>query len=177
MRISFDLDDTLVCPQAPKELRRPPWFLRWWYPEELRAGTCDLMDALARKGCETWIYTTSFRSRRYIWGWFGCLGLTIRGVVNQDRHAREVGRAGPSKNPSVFGIDLHVDDSAGVALEAERHGFDVLIVRPDDLDWHRRVLAEVDARLDRNPPIVRTSIDPRVLCGFRKLIAYLRSLS
>ena len=160
MRISFDLDDTLVCPGAPADARRPPWPLRRLFPESLRAGTRDLLRILALKGCEIWIYTTSFRSPLYVRGWCGSLGIPIRGVVNQDRHVREVGRDGPSKHPGRFGIELHVDDSEGVAREGERHGFDVLVVRPDDQasddqDWHRKVLDEVAARLDRDRPADR----------------------
>ena len=49
----------------------------------------------------------------------------------------------PSKLPPAFGIDLHVDDSEGVRLEGVRHGFRVVVVRPDDQHWTRRVLDAV----------------------------------
>ncbi len=42
--------------------------------------------------------------------------------------------------PPAFGIDLHVDDSEGVRLEGEEHGFHVVVVRPDDERWTKRVL-------------------------------------
>jgi hypothetical protein len=111
----------------------------------MRAGTKDLMAELLRRGCEIWIYTTSYRTPRYLRGWFGCLGVALSGVVNQTRHDRIVGRSGPSKLPPAFGIDLHVDDSEGVALEGERYGFSVVVVSPGDLDWTARVLAAVDS--------------------------------
>ena len=52
----------------------------------------------------------------------------------------------PSKNPAAFGISLHVDDSDGVRLEGERHGFRVVVLSPDDEGWVRKVLAAVGRR-------------------------------
>jgi hypothetical protein len=148
VRISFDVDDTLVCdPSVPVELFVPRW-KRLWYPERLRQGTRDLMRALLDRRHEIWIYTTSYRSPFYVRGWFRSFRIPISSVVNQDRHERIIGRRGPSKYPPAFGINLHVDDSAGVAEEGRRHGFDVVVVAPGDLDWAARVLEEV-ASLDR----------------------------
>jgi hypothetical protein len=146
VRISFDIDDTLVCsPGVPAEQLVPRW-RRPWYSERLRHGTRALMGELLRRRCDLWIYTTSYRSPRYLRGWFRCLGVPLAGVVNQARHDRVVGRHGPSKYPPAFGIDLHVDDSGGVGLEGERHGFAVVVVSPEDPDWAARVLEAVDLK-------------------------------
>jgi hypothetical protein len=72
-------------------------------------------------------------------------------VVNQHRHERVVGRRGPSKYPPAFGINLHVDDSTGVAEEGRRNGFEVVVVAPQDVDWAARVLEAVEGRLGANP--------------------------
>jgi hypothetical protein len=146
MRISFDVDDTLVCgPEVPSE-QCVAWWWRWLYSESIRAGTRALMTELTDDCHELWIYTTSFRSRRYLRGWFASFGVKLSGVVNQARHERDVGCRGPSKLPSAYGIDLHVDDSEGVAEEGYRHGFDVLVVSPGDVQWSARVLEAVEAR-------------------------------
>ena len=143
MRISIDLDNTIVCgPDVPREFL-VPWWLRWYFREPVRRGTRDLLRQLARQGCEVWVYTTSFRSAAYIRGWFGSFGVRLDGVVNQQRHLAEVGEQGPSKLPSAFGIDLHIDDSEGVAIEGRRHGFRVLVVQPEQSDWTDRILAAV----------------------------------
>jgi hypothetical protein len=63
---------------------------------------------------------------------------------------RVVGRQGPSKYPPAFGIDLHVDDSEGVAEEGRRHRFAVVVVSPRDPDWAARVLAAVGGGPDRH---------------------------
>lgn len=146
MRISFDVDDTLVCdPSVPTE-QFVPWWRRWWYPEPLRHGTKALMRELLAGGHQLWIYTTSYRPARYLRGWFRSFGIPIYGVVNQQRHERVVGRQGPSKYPPAFGIDLHVDDSEGVAEEGKRHRFGVVVVSPADRDWVVRVLGAVEGR-------------------------------
>ena len=148
MRISFDIDDTLVClPTVPTE-QYIPWWHRWRYTEPLRRGTKALLEALVQRRCRIWIYTTSYRSPRYLKGWFRSFGIAIEGVVNQAWHEQRVGTRGPSKYPPAFGIDLHVDDSAGVAMEGEDHQFAVVVVSPEDPGWAARVLAAVDACMD-----------------------------
>jgi hypothetical protein len=143
---SFGIDDTLVCsPGVPTEQHLSRWS-RLWYAERLRLGTQALMGELLRRRCELWIYTTSYRSPRYLRGWFRWLGVPLAGVVNQARHERVVGRGGPSKYPPAFGIDLHIDDSEGVGLEGERHGFAVVVISPKDAGWAARVLKAVDRK-------------------------------
>lgn len=146
MRISFDVDDTLVCDSSvPSELL-VPWWMRWWYPEPIRHGTKALMQQLLTGGHQIWIYTSSDRSGFYLHSWFRSFGVPIYGVVNQQRHLRVVGRMGPSKYPPAFEIDLHIDNSEGVALEGQRHQFDVLVISPADLNWADRVLEAVAGR-------------------------------
>ena len=58
-----------------------------------------------------------------------------------------VGLRGPSKYPPAFAIDLHVDDSEGVRLEGQRHGFAFVVVSPEDPDWTARVLDAADERM------------------------------
>ena len=155
MRISFDVDDTLVCdPSVPTE-QFVPWWRRWWYPELLRRGTRPLMRGLLADGHQLWIYTTSYRSARYLRGWFRSFGVPIYGV-DQHRHERVVGRQGPSKYPPAFAIDLHIDDSEGVADEGRQHRFDVVVVAPDDPDWVARVLEVVASKSGRTSPLQQT---------------------
>jgi hypothetical protein len=147
MLISFDVDDTLVCgPSAPTDDVIPRW-RRWWYREGLRRGTKALMTALLMRRWQTCVYTTFYRSSGYVRGWFKSFGIPIGGIVNRSRHERTVGPKGPSKYPPAFGIDLHVDDSDGVRLEGERHGFAVVVVSPEDPDWTSRVLEAAEERM------------------------------
>jgi hypothetical protein len=146
VRISFDVDDTLVCGPAVPTEQFVPWWKRWWYPEPLRRGTRALMQQLQAGGHQLWIYTTSYRPARYLRGWFRSFGVPLFGVVNQARHEQVVGRQGPSKYPPAFGIDLHVDDSEGVGEEGEIHRFSVAVVSPDDLEWAAKVLEAVERK-------------------------------
>lgn len=148
MRISFNLDDTLVCYQpGVQQEPRLPWYLRWLVADEpLRRGTVNLIYELRRRGWEVWIYATSHRRESAVRHWLRLYGVSIDGFVNQDVHDSYLRESPqdrpPSKNPAAFGIDLHVDDSDGVRMEGERHGFPVVIVTPEDEGWVDRVLRE-----------------------------------
>jgi hypothetical protein len=149
MRISFDVDDTLVLHRldGPPERGHFPAFIHRWFGEPLRRGTCSLMKELRRRDCSIWIYTSSGRTPNDIRRWMFLYGIRVDGVVNDERHHRELaGRRFsrlPSKYPPAFGIDLHVDDSEGVLMEGQEHGFRVLVVSPSDECWTERVLAAV----------------------------------
>ena len=67
MRVSFDLDEVLfVSPKTHKTEPPLPFPLNKLYRERLRLGTPDLLRTLQAQGYEVWIYTSSFRSERYI---------------------------------------------------------------------------------------------------------------
>lgn len=149
IRVSFDVDDTLVCHgrSAPIEASRLPDIIHRWFGEPLRHGTGSLVRELRRRGCSVWIYTTSGRTPFYIRRWLLLHGIRVDGVVNSERHRAGLAVYGfsrlPSKFPPAFGIDLHVDDSDGVRMEGDAHGFRVVVVRPDDEHWTARVLDAV----------------------------------
>ncbi len=151
MRISFDIDDTLICcdPNVPCEPDCVPRLLRHWYNEPLRLGAKALMSELTQQGHSLWIYTTSGRTPSYLTRWLRFYGIPITEVVNQQRHERtvrlEAFKRRPSKYPPCFGIDLHIDDSEGVAMESRDHGFRTIIVSVNDSDWANHVRASVAA--------------------------------
>lgn len=147
MRISFDLDDTLICRQTETPAEPGlPWLARLLSTQEpLRLGTLALMRQLQSEGWELWIYTTSLRKPSMVRRWFRFHGIVIAKVINQDTHQAAAIRAAtgtwPSKNPAAFGIDLHVDDSQGVYLEGQQYGFAVIVVDVNDQSWAARVSA------------------------------------
>ena len=155
MKVSFDLDETLICYAAgvPRESGHVPWPLRRWLREPLRQGAVALLQQLQELGHEVVIYTTSRRSPLAVRRWLRCYGIRIEQVINQAAHERAVSRLSlaspPTKLPPVFGIDLHVDDSPGVGVEGKQHGFDVLVVSPDDRDWTTRVLEAVTSAVNK----------------------------
>ncbi|GLO53751.1 hypothetical protein PPUN110474_51520 [Pseudomonas putida] len=151
VRISFDIDDTLACQaeHAAAEHSKLPAFVHRWLGEPLRSGTRSLIRDLRRQGCSIWIYTSSGRTPSYIRRWLMLYGIRVDGVVNSDRHQHILAVNGlenaPSKLPSAFDIDLHVDDSEGVRLEGVDHGFRVVVVCPKDENWAQKVM---DAAVD-----------------------------
>lgn len=155
MRISFDLDDTLICydPAVPREPNRVPFWLQSWFNEPLRRGTVQLMRQLQSSGWDIWIYTTSYRSPGQVKRWFRFYGIDIAAVINQELHEQWVKRSPfqryVSKFPPAFDIVLHVDDLEGVKLEGEENGFDVVVVDMTDEEWAAKVLMEAQEKAKR----------------------------
>lgn len=145
MRVSFDLDEVLfVSPQTHKtepKLRFP--FSRI-FTERLRLGTPELIRELQRLGYEVWVYTSSFRSERYIRMLFRLYGVCFDGIVNGERHLREVqkgsGTVLPQKMPSKYRISLHVDDETVICTMGRQYGFATYQLDAQDDDWKERIL-------------------------------------
>ncbi len=146
MRLAFDLDNTLIrCGHDfPLAIPQRRILARLLSNEHLRHGIKELTDHCRQRGWEVWVYTTSYRSAWRIRRLFWLHGIRLDGVVNQQRHDREV-TARCTKHPPNFGIDLLIDDSEGVRIEGERHGFRVLVVRPEDGQWTEKVRAALDS--------------------------------
>jgi FMN phosphatase YigB (HAD superfamily) len=148
MRIAFDLDGTLI-PSGfafATVSRLPKTLAALCGIEPLRVGAVALMRFMQAQGDEVWVYTTSYRRTAYIRILFLLHGIPLDGVVNQAVHDRQVkrqpGMPRCSKYPPAFGIDLLIDDQEGVLLEAQRHGFKTIWVKPDTPDWTRQVRTE-----------------------------------
>lgn len=150
MKISFDLDDTLfVSPdnfKTEKELKFP---FNKIYKERLRFGTIKLLNTIREQSIELWIYTTSFRSERYIRNLFRCYGIKLDSVVNGERHSYEVQgnkrEPMPSKYPGYYRIDLHVDDDVSVAQNGRTFGFKVHLVGEQDDQWDDKIMKEIES--------------------------------
>jgi hypothetical protein len=147
--IAFDLDDTLIPCLEGFPTETLGFWARRLGAERLRLGTPTLIRTLIFQGWDVWVYTTSFRSPFAIRCLFLAHGIRLRGIVNQARHHRVVTRSGQpdqvcSKYPPAFGIDVLVDESEGVAIEARRFGFSVIRVLPDDPRWADRLLDDLD---------------------------------
>lgn len=151
MRLAFDLDNTLVRNNHNFPLEQPRWPLlsRLLGEEGLRQGIARAAGLCRAHGLEIWVYTTSYRSVWHIRRLFWLHGICLDGVVNQQRHNREV-RVRCTKYPPTFGITLLVDDSEGVRLEGERYGFRVVVVQPEDLNWVNTVQAAVQRLAKEN---------------------------
>jgi len=143
MKISFDLDDTLLM-YGDTVATEPRLHLLWRLfvrDEPLRLGARRLVDELRQRGHEIWIYTSSGRRAGWIRWWLRLHCIRVDGVVDGATHAKCFGEGSlPTKRPHVFGISLHVDNSRGVAIEGERYGFDVCLVEPSLIEWVDYVL-------------------------------------
>ena len=149
-KISFDLDDTLMGVSAPRE---PLGVVaRLLGTERLRLGTRSLFRSLRAGGHAPCVYTTSLRPHWRIWLTFRLHGLRVDRIVNGDDHkkslAASAGRS--SKIPDAFGFAVHVDD-APIAQSEDDIRAKVIIVSPDDDDWTRDILAEIERHTRQHP--------------------------
>ena len=149
LRVSFDLDEVLfVSPQTHKTEPALPFPLRKIFIERLRLGTPSLINELQSRGYEVWVYTSSFRTERYIKCLFRLYGVRFDQIVNAQRHLREVQRNKkeilPQKLPNNYRISLHIDDEAVVASYGKTYGFEVFqLEAPDDL-WESKILSRME---------------------------------
>ena len=127
------------------EIEDPPRFpLDRIYRERLRKGTVRLIHTLQEEEFEAWVYTSSFRSEKYIRSLFRCYGIRFDGIINAQRHLREVqkghGHLLPQKVPGYYHIDLHVDDEDVIHQYGKQYGFKTCKVCDPDPDWVEKVL-------------------------------------
>ena len=149
MRVSFDLDEVLfVSPETHRTEPALPFPLRNLFPERLRLGTPELIWELQIQGYEVWIYTSSFRSEGYIRRLFRCYGVRLDGIVNGERHLREVQRDNktvlPQKLPNRYRISLHIDDEAVICTAAGQYGFRAYQLNAQDDNWKEKILEQAD---------------------------------
>lgn len=147
MKISFDLDDTLILSGENHEYEdaiKFPYSL--FYKEKLRKGTLSLFNKLKELGYNISVYTTSERTEYYIRKLFKLHGIKLDLVINLPKHLALVqGKRNeimPSKLPSKFNMDLHIDDDKSVKQNGIQYGFNVLIIDINDKEWTNKILTE-----------------------------------
>ncbi len=148
MIVSFDLDETLfVNPEKVPTEYKLNFPLDRIYKDRLRKGTAELLQWINHNNIQLWIYTTSFRSERYIKSIFRHYGIKIDNIINGKRHAQEVQKNNteilPSKYPSKYHIDLHVDDEISVYQNGISYGFHVYLLKENDICWTDNIRNEI----------------------------------
>ena len=105
------------------------------------------MNWIKEMGSELGVYTTSFRSERYIRRLFLHYGIKLDFIINGERHAREVQahkkEPMPSKYPGKYRIDLHIDDDVSVKQNGRVYGFRVFLVGEQDDLWSSKIKQEI----------------------------------
>lgn len=148
MRVSFDLDEVLfVHPDTHKTEPALRFPFNRIFKERLRLGTPELIKRLQEEEFEVWIYTSSFRSDRYIRGLFRLYGVQLDGIVNATRHLKEVQRdrkeVMPQKMPCRYRISLHIDDEAVICSAGKNYGFNVYQLEAQDDNWMEKIMERV----------------------------------
>ena len=146
MKISFDLDDLLIPGIKQFDTERQGFLQKIFKTEKLRLGTVELFKDLKSQGHQICIYTTSFRTPYKIWLTFFLHRLNLDGIINKTLHDKKIMNTGLScsKYPPMFNIDIHIDDSEGVKIEAQRHNFRAIIITENDKNWTETVLTGIN---------------------------------
>ncbi|MDC7279994.1 MULTISPECIES: HAD family hydrolase [Pseudobutyrivibrio] len=147
MRISFDLDEVLfVSPMTHKVEEPPPFPFNKIYKERLRLGTPALINELQELGFEVWVYTSSFRTESYIRHLFKLYNVRFDGIVNGQRHLKEVQRNNstilPQKMPSKYRIAFHIDDEKIVCSNGRQYGYETYHLDAEDELWKEKILIQ-----------------------------------
>ena len=149
MRVSFDLDEVLfVLPETHRTEPPLPFPLSRIFKERLRYGTPELVNTLQKMGYEVWVYTSSYRSERYIRTLFALYRVRFDGIVNAQRHQREVQARSktvlPQKMPNHYHITLHVDDEAVICSLGQQYGFSAYHLDAQDDDWKEKIIERAE---------------------------------
>ena len=149
MRVSFDLDEVLfVSPQTHRIEPAPIFPLSRVFRERLRLGTPALINSLQKMGYEVWVYTSSYRTTRYIRTLCALYGVHFDGIVNAQRHLREVQRDRktilPQKLPNRYRISLHVDDEMVICSYGREYGFHTYQLDAEDANWKEKIIAKAE---------------------------------
>lgn len=148
IKVSFDLDEVLfVSPQTHKTEPPLKFPFNKIYIEHLRLGTPKLINELQKMGIEVWVYTSSYRTEKYIKRLFKHYHVKFDEIVNAQRHLKEV-QAGhketlPQKLPNRYRISLHIDDEEVVASYGKAYGFKVYQLEAQDDDWKEKIIDRV----------------------------------
>jgi hypothetical protein len=87
MKISFDLDDTLILTNEGALHEQPIKRLYSIFSKEkLRKGIINLCKELSGLGYDICVYTTSERSPAYIKRLFKMYGINLHTIINQKLH-------------------------------------------------------------------------------------------
>jgi hypothetical protein len=146
MRVSFDLDEVLfVYPKTHKTEPELIFPLNRIFKERLRLGTPELINSLQKLGYEVWVYTSSYRSERYIKWLFKFYGVQFDGIINAQRHQKEVQKNSsyilPQKVPNRYRISLHIDDESIICTQGKNFGYEAYQLDAPDDEWKEKIIS------------------------------------
>lgn len=149
MRVSFDLDEVLFVSAKTHKTEPARIFpFNLIFRERLRLGCPELIKTLRRMDYEVWVYTSSFRSERYIRTLFFLYGVRFDGIVNGNRHLKEVQRNNrttlPQKLPNMYRISLHIDDESIVCTLGRQYGYNAYQLDAPDDEWKEKIIAKAE---------------------------------
>ncbi len=94
------------------------------------------------------MYTSSFRTEKYIKWLFRFYHVRFDGIVNAQRHLKEVQGNNktilPQKLPSRYRISLHIDDENIVCSLGKQYGYNTYQLEAQDDDWKEKIVKRAE---------------------------------
>ena len=142
MRISFDLDQTLIPVGNEFETEKRNLFQKLFQVERIRKGTINLFKELKSKGHKLSIYTTSYRKTYKIRFSFLTYGLRLEQIINEKKNRKGLSHKNirASKYLPAFNFDIHIDDLGGLKIEGEKFNFNVIVISTSEIDWIEKII-------------------------------------
>lgn len=142
LNISFDLDGTLIPLHTEFKTEKLSGIAILFGIEPLRKGSKPLIKQLQQNGHSVHVYTTSYRKKFKIRLTFWFHGISVKTIITQPENSKALRKMGShcSKYPPAFGFDIHIDDSKGVLQEGLQHGFTVIQIDSDTLNWTKKII-------------------------------------
>ncbi|WP_196888925.1 HAD family hydrolase [Aureivirga sp. CE67] len=146
MKISFDLDDTLIPYNINDfETEKRTFLQKILKIEPLRKNTKQLFESLRKENHQLGVYTTSYRKKWKIRLQFRSYGIPLDFIINEKENQKTLSKnkISASKHPPSFKIDFHIDDAKGMEIEGEKYGFKTIIITKNNLDWIEKIYTNI----------------------------------
>lgn len=153
-RVSFDLDEVLIatgdCPKDEEPGK--PWSVVT--KERLKIGAPVLIHELQGLGYDVWVYTSSFKSEKYIRAIFKGYKVNPDGVINGVALKKQQNKESMSKVKEAmknkYVTTLHIDGGHVLYTNKETKDYDYISLQCADSDWASKVIHVVKGMEEKN---------------------------
>lgn len=147
-RVSFDLDEVLIAGDKYPEEDAPSFPWSKIAKERLRKGAPALIHALANRGFDVWVYTSSYKSEKYIQAVFKGYKVCPAGIINGVSHKKKQKGAltGQVKEAMdrKYKMTLHIDEGHVLYIDKSTADYDYFSLECDNSNWASKVIHLVE---------------------------------
>ena len=130
MRVSFDLDEVLICDPDKYPAEKLPFPLNVAFPETIRKNAGLLTAALCDFSFDVWVYTGKFYSSRHVKALLGIHRGRVSGVINgvnkkySDSPIQESFR-------NKYRVAVHIDNESIIWIDTRKKEYEIIDIKSD----------------------------------------------